>query len=169
MRKNYLDASKIKDLEDNLVTLKRVTKVVKGGRTFSFSALVVVGNRKGVVGLGFGKAKDIPEAIRKASEKAKKTLIKINLQNSTIPYQTKAKYCASKVVLFPASEGTGVIAGGNIRSILQYAGVENILSKTYGSRNVINSSKCAFKALEHLRSPIELALEREIDVKNVYN
>ena len=118
---------------------------------------------------GLAKLRIFPEAIRKASDKAKKKLIKINLQNRTIPYQIKAKYCASKVILFPASEGTGVIAGGNIRSILQYAGVENILSKTYGSRNVINSSKCAFKALECLCSPIELALEREIDVKNVYN
>ncbi len=169
MRKKYLDASTIEDLEDHLITLKRVTKVVKGGRTFSFSALVVVGNKKGVLGLGFGKAKEIPEAIRKANEEARKRLIKINLQNQTIPYEIKAKYCSSQVVLFPASEGTGVIAGGNIRAVLQYAGIENILSKTYGSRNIINSSKSAFKALESLASPIEIASEREINVNNVYN
>ncbi len=169
MVNNYIEAEKVENLEEHLVTLKRVTKVVKGGRTFSFSALVVVGNKKGVIGLGFGKAKEIPEAIRKASEEARKKLIRINLQNQTIPYQVKMKFCASKVALFPASEGTGVIAGGNIRSILQFAGVENILSKTYGSRNIINSSKCAFEALKCLRSPMDVAVEREIDIKQVYN
>ena len=170
MRKSkYIDANTIEGLEDHLIKLNRVTKVVKGGRTFSFSALVVVGNRKGIVGLGYGKAKEIPEAIRKASEEAKRKLHKIHLQGETIPFQVQAKFCSSTVKLFPASEGTGVIAGVNIRSVLEYAGVHNLLSKTYGSRNTINASRAVLKALISLKDPVEMAKSRNLSLKQFYN
>ncbi len=152
----------IEGLEEHLITLKRVTKVVKGGRSFSFSVLVVVGNKKGVVGLGFGKAREIPEAIRKATERAKKTLVVINLYKHTIPHEVVGKFCASKVWMMPASEGTGILAGVNLRPVLEFAGVRNILTKTYKSRNSINTAKAAFNCLVQLSSAKYMSESREI-------
>ena len=152
----------MKDLKNILIKLKRVTKVVKGGRSFSFSALVVVGNKKGVVGLGFGKAREIPEAIRKATERAKKELVAINLYKHTIPHEVVGKFCASKVWMMPASEGTGILAGVNIRPVLEFAGVQNILTKTYKSRNSINSTKAAFNCLVQLSSARYMSASREL-------
>jgi small subunit ribosomal protein S5 len=165
----YINHETIENLQEHLIKINRVTKVVKGGRTFSFSALVVVGNKKGIVGLGFGKAKEIPDAIKKAIQKAKKNLVKINLQKSTIAYPIERKYCSSRVRLIPASEGTGVIAGVNIRSVLEFAGVENILSKTYGSRNIINASKATFEALKDLKSYRTIARDRDMSIKEFLN
>ncbi|BBM88687.1 30S ribosomal protein S5 [Spirochaetota bacterium] len=168
-RYNHIKAETVEGLEEYTIKINKVNKVVTGGRTLSFSALVVVGNRNGIVGLGFGKAKEIPEAVRKASEHARKNLHRINLQGHTIPFPIEAKYCSSRVRILPAAEGTGVIAGGNIRAVLEYAGVENILSKTYNSRNAINSAKAVLKALLCLKSPRDLARQRDLSLTDIYN
>ena len=169
-QKTYINPEEIEGLEEQLVKLNRTTKVVKGGRRFRFSALMVVGNKQGVVGMGYGKANEIPEAIRKGVEKAKKTLVKVNLQKSTIPHEVTQKYCASKVWMKPAAEGTGIIAGRNIRAVLEYAGVRNILTKTYGSRNIINASKAAFKCLKVLANAKEMSEMRSLeDIKMLFN
>ena len=162
MMKRRIDAEMIEGLQEQIIKLKRVTKVVKGGRNFSFSAMMVVGNRNGIIGIGFGKAREIPEAIRKATEKAKRSLVKINLYKHTIPHEIVGKFCASKVWMMPASEGTGVIAGLNIRSVLEYAGVHNVLTKTYGSRNSINSAKAAFDCLCQLSDGKKMVASREL-------
>ncbi len=164
-----IDPETVENLEDYTIKINKVNKVVTGGRTLSFSALVVAGNRNGIVGLGFGKAKEIPEAVRKATQQARNRLHRINLQGHTIPFAVDAKFCSSRVRILPAAEGTGVIAGNNIRAVLEYAGVENILSKTYNSRNVINSAKAVLKALLALRSPLEMAQGRDISLADVYN
>lgn len=167
--RTYINPDEIDNLQEHLIKVNRVTKVVKGGRNFSFSALVVVGNKRGVVGLGFGKAKEIPDAIQKAIHEAKRKLIYVNLQKHTIPYPVEEKYCSSVVRLLPAAEGTGVIAGVNIRSVLEFAGIENVLSKTYGSRNTINASKAAFQALKTLKSYRKMAQERDMTIKDFLN
>lgn len=164
----YINEKDVEDLEQETIKINRVTKVAKGGRTFSFSAFVVVGNKNGVVGLGFGKARDVMGAVTKASQRAKKRLVKINFYKHTIPYETTAKYCSSKIKLIPASEGTGVIAGGNVRLVLEYAGVKNIFSKTYGSRNAINSAKAALVGLINLQSAFDLAKDRDIPLEDFY-
>jgi small subunit ribosomal protein S5 len=165
-----IDAESIEDLEEQLVKLNRTTKVVKGGRRFRFSALMVVGNKKGIVGIGYGKANEIPEAIRKGVDKAKKSLIRVNLRKDTIPHVVTEKFCASKVWMKPASEGTGIIAGRNIRAVLEFSGVKNILTKTYGSRNIINASKAAFECLRNLTNAKELAASRGVEnVRDVFN
>lgn len=169
MAKQHINPEEVENLQEHLIKITRVTKVVKGGRTFSFSALVVVGNKKGVVGLGFGKAKDIPDAIQKAIHEAKRKLIRVALQRHTIPYAVEKKYCSSVVRLLPASEGTGVIAGVNIRSVLEFAGIENVLSKTLGSRNAINAAKAAFEVLKELKSFKKMAQERDMSVKDFLN
>ena len=168
-RNNYIDPASVDDLQEQLIKLNRTTKVVKGGRNFAFSAMMVVGNKKGIVGLGYGKAKEIPDAIKKATEQAKRKLVKINLQGGTIPHQTKGKFCASEIWMKPASAGTGIIAGGNIRAVLEYAGVQNILSKCYGSRNTINASKAALESLKSLKNNRQLAKSRGLDLSEVYN
>ena len=168
-KKSYIHADEIENLEEHMIDLRRVTKVVKGGRTFSFAALMVVGNKNGIVGIGYGKAKEIPEAIRKGGEEARRKLRKIPIYRGSIAFKVEAKYCSSIVRLIPAAPGTGVIAGENIRAVLEYAGLENILSKTYGSRNSINASKAALKALSMLPRPSDLARSREMQVKELYN
>jgi small subunit ribosomal protein S5 len=150
------------ELTDRVIHINRCSKVVKGGRRFSFSALVVVGDGNGKVGYGLGKAKEVPEAIRKGVEKARKSMITVPLDNRTIPYDVIGKYGAGKVLLKPASEGTGVIAGGPIRAILEVAGVGDILSKCLGSNNPHNSVKATLNALTQLKSAEQVMARRGI-------
>ena len=148
------------NLIDRIIHINRTSKVVKGGRRFSFSALVVVGDGSGNVGYGLGKAKEVPEAIRKGVEKAKKSMIHVPIQGTTIPYDVIGKFGAGKVMLRPASQGTGVIAGGAARAILEVAGISDILSKCLGSNNPHNVVKATIKALQQLRSPEEIRARR---------
>ena len=150
------------NLIDRVIHINRTAKVVKGGRSFSFSALVVVGDGNGQVGYGLGKAREVPEAIRKGVEKAKKSMISVPLQGGSIPYDVIGKYGAGKVLLKPASAGTGVIAGGAARAILEVVGVSDILSKCLGSNNPHNVVKATIKALQMLRSPEEIMARRGI-------
>ena len=139
------------ELEEVIVNIGRVTKVVKGGRRFRFTALIVVGNRNGLVGFGFGKSKEVPDAIKKAVDDAFKNIIKVNLNGSTITHDIEVKYNASKILLKPASEGTGVIAGGSVRPVLELAGVKDILTKSLGSNNSSNVVRATMKALSMLK------------------
>jgi small subunit ribosomal protein S5 len=157
------------ELKEKLVNLSRVAKVTKGGRTFSFSALVVVGDGDGTVGHGLGKARDVSESIAKAVDDAKKNLIKVPIMKGTIPHEQKGKYGAGKVLIKPASDGTGVIAGGAMRAVLEIAGVHNVLAKSQGSSNPHNVVKATIDALVKLRSPLDIAKQRGIDLEKVYN
>lgn len=141
---------KNKEFAEKLISLNRVAKVVKGGRRFSFSALVVVGDRKGRVGYGFGKANDVSEAIRKGMDRAKKGLITIPIKKSTLPHQYTGKFKSATVILKPAAPGTGVIAGGAVRAIMDVGGVNDILAKSMGSRNPINTVKAVFNGLQNM-------------------
>lgn len=144
------------NLKDKVVYINRVAKVVKGGKRFSFSAMAVVGDGQGYVGIGKGKAAEVPEAIRKAIDHAKKSLIKIPLKNTTIPYEVTGRYGAEEVLLKPAVEGTGIIAGGPVRAMMEMAGVQNVLSKSLGSGNPSNVVKATLEAFKQLRDPQEI-------------
>ena len=172
MYKNYKNIEVVKpaglELKDRLVGVQRVTKVTKGGRTFGFSAIVVVGDENGVLGQGLGKAKEVSESISKAIEDAKKNLVRIPIENGTLPHEQKGKYGGARVFLKPASEGTGVIAGGAVRAVLESVGVQNVLSKSQGSSNPHNVVKATFDALLKLRSPMTIALQRGSSLEKLF-
>ncbi len=157
------------ELKDRLVSVNRVTKVTKGGRAFGFSAIVVVGDEAGTVGFGLGKSKDVASAIAKAIEDAKKNLVKIPMKEHTIPHQTSARYGGADIFLRPATHGTGVIAGGTVRMVLESAGIKDILSKSKGSSNPHNVVKATFKALLDIRRPEDIARLRGISLNKVFN
>lgn len=157
------------ELKEKVVHINRVAKVLKGGRRFSFNAIVVVGDGNGVVGLGLGKANEVINAIAKGTEQAKKNLIRVNLVNGTIPHPVKSKYGAGYVVIEPAAPGTGVIAGGAIRAVCEAAGISNVLTKSIGSSNPHNVSKATFNALANLMDAESVARRRGISVKQVFH
>lgn len=163
-----LKASEI-ELTEKVVAINRVAKVVKGGRRFSFSAVVVVGNGDGVVGYGLGKANEVVDAITKGVDDAKKNLIKVPVLKGTVPHAIIGKYSGGKVLLKPASPGTGVIAGGAMRAVLDSAGIKDVLAKSQGSSNPHNVVKATFDALLQMRDPITIAHQRGISLEQVFN
>lgn len=172
MYQKYNNVERVKpsglELQDHLVGVQRVTKVTKGGRAFGFSAIVVVGDGNGVVGHGLGKSKDVASAIAKAIEDAKKNLVRIPIINQTLPHEQKGKYGGAKVFLKPASHGTGVIAGGAVRAVLESVGVHDVLSKSQGSSNPHNVVKATFDALLQLRSARMIAQERGVSLEKLF-
>lgn len=173
MYQKYKNAELVKpsglELKDRLVGVQRVTKVTKGGRAFGFSAIVVVGDEAGVVGQGLGKSKDVATAIAKAVEDAKKNLVRIPIVKGTLPHEQKGKYGGARVNIIPAAPGTGVIAGGAVRTVLEAVGVHDVLSKSQGSSNPHNVVKATFDALLQLRDAKSVANERGISLEKVFN
>lgn len=156
-------------LQEKLVQVNRVAKVVKGGRIFGFTALTVVGDGNGKVGFGRGKAREVPVAIQKAMEAARRNMIDVDLNGDTIQYPIKANHGASKVYMQPASQGTGIIAGGAMRAVLELAGVQNVLAKCYGSTNPVNVVRATFNALKNMNSPEQVANRRGKTVEDILN
>jgi small subunit ribosomal protein S5 len=165
--KDQKDKDNSEGLQEKLVQVNRVAKVVKGGRIFGFTALTVVGDGKGKVGFGRGKAREVPVAIQKAMEAARRNMIEVDLNGDTIQYPIKANHGASKIYMQPASEGTGVIAGGAMRAVLELAGVHNVLAKCYGSTNPVNVVHATFKALKNMKSPEQVAARRGKSVEDI--
>ena len=166
---NKVKATGDVELKEKVVAINRVVKTTKGGRTFSFSALVVVGNENGVVGQGLGKAKEVQEAIAKGIDDAKKNLLKVPVMHGTIPHEQWAKQGAAKVLIKPAAHGAGVIAGGSMRAVLESAGITDVLAKSLGSANPHNVVKATIKALGLLREPVQVAKTRNIKLSKVFN
>lgn len=162
-----MDQSGNDDFLEKLVTVNRVAKVVKGGRQFGFTALTVVGDGQGRVGFGYGKAREVPIAIQKAMQAARKDMIDVNLTNETLQYAKKGRHGATRVYMQPASEGTGIIAGGAMRAVFECAGVRNVLAKSYGSRNPINVVRATINALKDIHSPQQIAAKRGKKVKEI--
>ena len=167
-KNNRVKSTNDLELKDRLVAINRVTKVTKGGRAFSFAAIVVVGNEDGVIGWGLGKANEVTAAIAKGVEAAKKNLIRVPVHKGTIPHEHSAKFGGSRIFLKPASEGTGVKAGGAMRAVLESAGIKDVLAKSKGSSNPHNLVKATIEALSEMRSPIEIAKTRGVTVEKVF-
>jgi small subunit ribosomal protein S5 len=155
------------DMLEKLIAVNRVSKVVKGGRIFSFTALTVVGDGNGRVGFGYGKAREVPAAIQKAMEKARRNMVNVDLNGHTLQHPIKGRHSGSKVYMQPASEGTGIIAGGAMRAVLEVAGVQNVLSKCYGSTNPINVVRATVNALTEMNSPAGIAAKRGLSVDEI--
>lgn len=155
------------DLQEKLIAVNRVSKVVKGGRIFSFTALTVVGDGNGRVGFGYGKAREVPAAIQKAMEKARRNMYTVSLNRGTLHHPVKGRHSGSKVYMQPASEGTGIIAGGAMRAVLEVAGVHNVLAKAYGSTNPINIVRSTVDALVNMKSPEQIAAKRGLPVDEI--
>ncbi len=155
------------ELDERVVDIKRVAKVIKGGRRFAFRTVVVVGDNKGRIGIGIGKSRAVPDSIRKGSEVARRQMVKVSLSGTTIPHPVVAEYGGARVLLRPASPGTGVVAGGGVRAVLEAVGVRDVLSKSQGSNNVLNVTMATLSALEQLRSPQEMAAMRGKEVEDM--
>ena len=155
------------DLQEKLIAVNRVSKTVKGGRIMSFTALTVVGDGNGRVGFGYGKAREVPAAIQKAMEKARRNLVTVDLKGTTLQHAIKGKHSGSKVYMQPASEGTGIMAGGAMRAVLEVAGVHNVFSKAYGSTNPINVVRATVDALAGMKSPAQVAAKRGLNVGEI--
>ena len=164
-KREFQDA--VEELDERVVHIARTAKVVKGGRRFSFRACVVVGDGKGSVGVGIGKAREVPEAIRKGSERARRNMRKIAMSGTTIPHEILSGFSAAQVFLKPAAPGTGVIAGGGVRAVVEAAGIHDILTKSKGSSNILNVVKATIKALNELQDPIEVAQNRGVPLNRV--
>lgn len=171
MRQDHKERKEVEqpEFEERVVTINRVTKVVKGGRRFRFAALVVIGDKKGRVGFGTGKSQEVPEAIKKAVENAKKNMITVATVKTTIPHEVTGIYGAGRVILRPASEGTGVIAGGPVRAVLELAGITDILSKSLGSNTPINMVRATINGLQNLKNAEQVAKLRGKSVEELYN
>lgn len=169
IKSNRVKSTNDLELKDRLVAINRVTKVTKGGRAFSFAAIVVVGNEDGVIGWGLGKANEVTAAIAKGVESAKKNLIRVPVHKGTIPHEQAAKFGGSRIFLKPASEGTGVKAGGAMRAVLESAGIRDVLAKSKGSSNPHNLVKATIAALGEMRSPAQVAKSRGVSVEKVFN
>ena len=167
VRRDISNETEVKEFIDRVIAVNRVAKVVKGGRRFSFNAIVVVGDEMGKVGLGLGKANEVVDSIRKGTEKAKKNIMEVPIFGGTIPHEVIGKYGAARVMMKPALSGTGVIAGGPVRAILETAGVKNILTKSLRSRNPHNLSKATINGLMTLKKMVELAKFRGVDVEKI--
>ncbi|HDM70456.1 MAG: 30S ribosomal protein S5 [Thermotoga sp.] len=157
------------EFEERVVEIRRVTKVVKGGKNLHFRALVVVGNRNGKVGIGVGNAREVPEAIRKAIMDARRNMIDVPIINGTIPHDLVARHDATKIIMKPASPGTGIIASGSVRAVVELAGIQNILTKNLGSTNPVNVLRAVYNGLKSLKSPADIANLRDISVKEVFH
>ncbi|WP_286267730.1 30S ribosomal protein S5 [Thalassotalea atypica] len=167
MANHNQENSQQSDMAEKLIAVNRVSKVVKGGRIFSFTALTVVGDGAGRVGFGYGKAREVPAAIQKAMEKARRNLVTVDLKGTTLQHPIKGRHSGSKVYMQPASEGTGIIAGGAMRAVLEVAGVQNVLSKAYGSTNPINVVRATIGALANMKSPEAVAAKRGKNVADI--
>ncbi|CAL4323762.1 30S ribosomal protein S5 [Buchnera aphidicola (Chaitophorus sp. 3695)] len=164
----YFEKKNIKDLQEKLITLNRVSTTVKGGRIFSFSALVVVGNHKGKVGFGYGKSKEVPFAIQKAMDKARKNMISFQLKDHTLQHTIYETYISSRIFMKPAAAGTGIIAGGVMRSVLEVSGIKNVLTKVYGSTNPINVVRATINGLCNMKSPQDIANKRNKSIRDIF-
>ena len=157
----------VEELDERVVHIARTSKVVKGGRRFSFRAVVVVGDNRGSVGVGVGKAREVPSAIRKGADKARRNMSLVPLAGTTIPHEVTSRYSAAKVFMKPAAPGTGVIAGGGVRAVVEAAGIRDILTKSLGSANILNVVKATVKALKELQDPVEIANRRGLPIDRV--